>query len=143
MASNIQFTDSIGSATLASSWPTPFDRFRNWVPSSTPIGERAHSMADGRRYQFQFREDHGVRFEIAGIRNTDADIALRLMSHLIGGGLVTVNTGDASSRSYASCGIAPETEPELTLEDRQLLEYSFALSLINVATSPTPMLCEY
>lgn len=143
MASSIQFTDSVGSATLACSWPVPFDRFRNWVPFSRPIGEGANALAEGRRYQFQFRTDHGVRFEMPGILNTDVDIALRLMAHLIGGGLVTVNTGDASSRSYASCGLAPGTEPELTLEDRQLLEYTFAATVIDVSTTPVPLLCEY
>src|SRR5688572_20707461 len=104
----IDFTDSIGSATLACSWPSgQARRFRTWEPFARPFGEGAHALSDGRRYQFRFRTDYGASFEIAGIANSDVDIALRLQEHLLGGGVCEVTTDDLSSRVYTDCGLAP------------------------------------
>lgn len=141
---SISFTDSTGSATLACSWPSGAPRrFRTWEPFSRPFGEGANRLSSGKLEKFSFRTDYGASFEIAGIANTDVDIALRLQEHLLGGGVCTVTTDDLSSRVYTDCGLAPGTEPELRLEDRQMLEYTMSLVLIDVATTPTPMLCEY
>lgn len=141
--SAVSWTDGTGSATLASSWPAPGNRFKNWVPFNVPIGEGAHGLGDGMRYQFRFRTDYGARFEIPGIQRTDVDLAIRLQEHLLSGGIVTVTTNDASSREYTECCLAPETQPELELTDSGMIEYTMRLAVINVAVSPTAMLCEY
>ena len=137
---SIDFNDG-SAATLASSWPTPANRFRAWEPFSRPFGEGAAALGSGKRYQWAFRTDYGASFEIAGIANTDVDIALRLMAHLIEGGTITVNTADVNTTSYSNCCLAPETMPELTLEDRAMLEYTLKLTVVNL--SGAAMLCEY
>ena len=37
----IMFTDAIGAATLKNNMPVPGDRFANWVPDSSPVGQTA------------------------------------------------------------------------------------------------------
>jgi hypothetical protein len=141
---SITFTDTTGAATLQSAWPSSINRFNSWVPFSRPIGEGANRLSNGQRHQFRFRTDYGASFEIRGIANTDVDIALRLQEHLLGdGNTCTVTTGDASSRVYTTCALAPGTEPELSGPDPETLEYTLSLTVIDVATTPTPMLCEY
>lgn len=141
---SIQFTDSAGAATLQSSWPAPANRFRSWEPDSEEFGEAAHKLSDGQHHRFAFRTDYWVSLEIPGIANTDVDIALRFMRYIRSDGATcTVNTGDASSRSYATCCLKPGTAPELRLEDRVMLEYVLSVTLLNVAASPTDLLCEY
>lgn len=141
---SIAFTDSTGAATLQSAWPSPANKFNAWTPYSRPVGEGANKLSDGQRHQFRFRTDYTASFEVRGIANTDVDIALRLCEHLLGdGNTCALTTGDASSRTYATVALAPGTEPELTLSDPQTLEYTLSLTVVNVATTPAPMLCEY
>ena len=140
---SLDFTDATGATSLASAWPAPANRFRNWTPAARPIGEGAHALGDGRRYLFQHRVDYTATLEIAGIPNTGLAVALRLMEHLWGGGFVQITTGDAASRVYATCGLAPDTEPELVFEDPQMLEYTFRATLLNLAATPIHLRCEY
>lgn len=139
----ILFTDATGAATLQSSWPVPADRFRNWTPYQRPIGEGAHGLGDGQRYQYQFRTDHGASLEMPGIVNTDLAIALRFQAHLLGGGVCEVRTEDTLASVYPTCGLAPDGDVEITLEDRAMLEYTVRVTVIDVAASPVPMVCEY
>jgi hypothetical protein len=139
----ISWIDSTGAATLASSWPAPADRFRNWQPTSRDFADHATGLGSGQRYAWSYREDYGASFEIPGIANTDVDLALRLQKHLEGGGIVEVETEDESTNTYSTCGIYPGTEVEIVLEDRAMLEYTVRLTVLNRAASPAPMLCEY
>lgn len=141
---SISFTDTTGSATLTSAWPTGDPRrFRNWTPYSKPFGEGANKLSDGQLHRFAFRTDHTATFEMPGIANSSMSTALRLIEHLLGdGNTCTVTTDDAASRTYTVC-LAPGTEPEFTLEDPRLIEYTLRLTVLNVATSPTAMLCVY
>jgi hypothetical protein len=66
---------------------------------------------------------------------------MRLIRHLLGGGVVTVTTGDTSSRTYTNCGIDPEATPALAFQDAQFLTYSLDLSVLNL--SGADMLCTY
>lgn len=140
---SIQFTDGTGAVTLQSAWPAPANRFGAWRPFAVPIGEGAHALGTGQRYQFVHRTDYGASFEIRGLVNTDVDLALRLQAHLISGGTCTVNTADAASRSYATCCIAPDAEVSIEGPDVVTLEYVVRVAVINVAAAPAAMLCEY
>lgn len=139
---SITFNDGI-SATLQSAWPSPADRFRSWEPFARPIGEGAHGLGDGVRYQWRFRTDYGASFEVVGLTQAEMPVALRLQEHLLGGGTCTVTTDDASSNTYGTCGLAPETEPELSMENRTPVEWALKLTLIDVSGSPVAMVCEY
>jgi hypothetical protein len=149
MATSITFTDGIGAATLTNGKPSPGDRFSGWTPTTKPIGDSASRQSDGLTAMFKFRDDYGASFALVhipvvltgGVRLTD--IADRLVAWLMAGGTCAVNTGDAESNSYATCGLMPGTTPTLTLSDRVNLEYTLSLSLINVAVSPVRMVCHY
>lgn len=140
---SIQFTDSGGAVTLQSAWPAPANRFASWLPFARPIGEGAHELGTGKRHQFRHRTDYGAEFEIRGVANTDVDLALRLEAHLTSGGTVQVNTGDASSRVYMTCCLAPDGAFELSGPDPVTLEYTVRVTLLNIVASPSAMLCEY
>jgi hypothetical protein len=149
MASTITFTDAIGAATLKNGKPVPGDRFSAWTLRSVPVGDFAHRQSDGALSRFKVRDDYGVSFELRAIpvRTTGGvrlvDIADRLVYHLLNGGTCTVNTGDTASSSYATLGLMPGTEPQLTLSDPRMLEYTLAVSLINLAGSPVRLVCYY
>jgi hypothetical protein len=140
---SIQFTDGVGAVTLQSAWPSPANRFATWRPFARPIGEGAHALGTGMRYQWVFRTDYGAAFELRGIANTDVDLAMRLQAHLISGGTITVNTADLGSRSYATCCLAPDAEVELDGPDPVTLEYTVRLTVIDVSAAPVLMECIY
>jgi hypothetical protein len=98
---------------------------------------------------FRTSTNYGASFElrmipeaaVAGVRMVE--VADRLIAHLMGGGQCAVNTGDAASTSYATCGIYPGTAPSLVLSDASKLEYTLSLALINLAGSPSQMYVRY
>lgn len=149
MASTITFTDTVGAATLKNGKAAPGDRFSNWVPMSRPVGDVAYRLSDGALTRVLLRTDYGASFElrsipvatVGGVRLVE--IADRLILHLLKGGTCAVNTGDASSSSYATCGLMPGSSPSLTQTRADLLEHSLSLSLINLAVSPVAMVCRY
>ena len=118
-------------------------RFTDWVPFQKPIGAAAVALGTGARSMYTFRTDYGASFAITEIPNTSMSIMLRLQAHLLNGGTVSVSTGDTASRTYPTCCLAPEGEVTITLVDKATLRYSMTFTLINVAVSPTAMICEY
>jgi hypothetical protein len=90
---------------------------------------------------FTFRIDYGATFEMRDVPVANLATALRLVRHLQGGGTCTVTTGDTSSRTYSNCGIDPEGDVEISMQDPQNLLYSVRLSVINL--SGADMLCTY
>lgn len=144
---SISFTDAVGSATLDNGLTGVAggvaSRFAGWVPLPRVVGPVAHALATGAMQRFRFRTDYGARFTMRDIPNSSLATAHRLIVHLLDGGTCTVTTGDSASRVYATCGLAPDTEPELVPQDAAQLTYALSLSLINLAGSPTAMLCVY
>lgn len=133
---------------LESDWPDPASRFANWTPRKRPVGDSAHVMANEQRYMFRTSWRYGATFEIRGIQMGAAagsalDIADRLIAHLLNDGTCSVYAEDALGSSYVTCGVMPGTEPELVPADRRKIEYSLALALINLASSPVQMICHY
>jgi hypothetical protein len=118
-------------------------RFASWIPTSIPVGAAATALGTGARVFWQFRTDYGATFEVQNIPLASVAIADRLRAHLLRGGTCAVYTEDAAARTYTTCGIFPESTPELSLTDGGLFLYSLSLSLINLAPSPVAMRCEY
>ncbi len=143
----ITFTDGTGAVTLDNGTTGIStgvgSRFSDWSPFQRPIGPRVTALGTGRPYQFRFRTDFGASFSLTDIPNTKMSDMLRCQEWLLRGEVVTVNTGDASSRSYATCYLAPEGDVSITLQDKNLLLYSMSFVLINGAASPSAMLCIY
>lgn len=142
----IIFTDAAGAVTLDNGLGAVAAgvaaRFAAWTPFTRPIGHTRVALGTGARYMFAFRTDRGARFRVEELPALQLPVVLRLMAHLENGGAVRVETDDSHGRTYASCGLAPETVPELTLEDRRRIQYTLSLALINLGTTDD-MLCEY
>lgn len=149
MATSITFTDAVGAATLTNGKPTPGDRFSNWLPMPKPIGDSVNRMSDLALMMFKTADAFGASFALTQIPVATSggvrlvDVAARFMYHLENGGTCAVNTGDVDGNAYATCGLMPGTTPTLTLSDRQNLEYTLSVSLINLAGSPVRMVCHY
>lgn len=145
----ITFTDTFGAARLDNGKPGAASRFANWVPMPNPVGDAVELEGTGATVMFQLRDDFGATFEVRKIPSETvsgvsmADVAGRLRRHLMLGGTCAVYTEDASSSTYATCGLAPGTTPQLTMTDARTIEYTLALALINLAVSPVQMVCHY
>lgn len=120
-------------------------RFADWTPFQRPVGAAAVSLGTGARSMFTFRTDYGASFTMNDIPNTSMSTMLRCQAHLLGGGTVAVYTEDSGTpaRSYATCCLAPDGDVSITLQDKNVLLYSMSFSLINIAGSPSAMLCIY
>lgn len=143
---SITFTDNTGTATLDNGLTATAggvgSRFASWVPFTRRIGETATALGTGQRYAFTFRIDYGAAFEMRDLPNTTQAVALRLIRHLDGGGVVRVTTGDTAAREYVNVVVDPQNAgAALTFQDPQYLTYSLSLSVINLAGAD--MLCQY
>lgn len=118
-------------------------RFADWVPFQRPVGPAVTALGTGARYQYAFRTDYGASFSMTDIPNTSMATMLRLQAHLLGGGTVSIATGDSASRTYTTCCLAPDGDVSIALQDKNLLLYSMSFAVINIASSPSAMLCEY
>lgn len=143
----LQFTDTVGAATLDNGLRTVAggvaSRFSSWTPRNIPVGARETALGTGQLYLFRFRTDYSASFSIEHIPMASLDIVARLIEHLSRGGTCAVYTEDNASRSYTTCGLAPGTDITVQPEDRSEQWYRLDLTLINLAVSPSTMLCVY
>lgn len=143
----ITFTDSVGAAQLDNGLRSVSggvgSRFSGWLTQQYPVGAREVSLGTGMTYMFRFRTDYSASFSIEHIPSTSLDVVARLVSHLLQGGTCSVYTEDSAARSYVTCGLAPGADPQVSMEDRNDMWYRLDLTLINLAASPTSMLCQY
>ena len=123
---------------MESDYPAPGNRFRAWQPLAPIVGPEEEGLGDGALYVYEFRADYGASFEMPYIQQSDLAIALRLIRHLNRGGTVTVNTDDASSRTY-TCQKWKGTQPELGPPDPVTLRRTLKLTLRN--TAEADLLC--
>lgn len=128
----IEWTDSTGLARLTCLVPT----LSGWTPDVDPIGPSEVALGSGQTFQWVFRTDQVVKFTLPYISPAQASEMLRLKAHLLGGGSVTVFTGDGAARVY-TCRIRPETVPVVN-QDPESGEFALVLELLN--TGGTPML---
>jgi hypothetical protein len=135
MSTSITWTDGSGAASLTNGKPVPADRFTNWTPGQAAVKADVESLATGQPYPWVFRTDSLVTFSLDKIPNTSQATVLRLIRWLESGGVVTVNTGDLASRTYANCYLPKGARPSYTMTDRQFLEYTLTLTLVNVAAA--------
>ena len=141
----ITFNDGSGSQTISSAWPAPANRFNNWISKRRPIGERATAVGDGKRYQFALRTDYGASFQLDGIADnaTNQDKLTDFEAWANAGGEFTVTTADPSgTHTYSECALAPDVDVQF-VKDRKRKCISLVLDVINVAASPSQMLCAY
>lgn len=139
----IQWTDTIGAATLTNSKPSPGNRFRGWTPFGGIKGAEEEALGTGQLFTFSFRDEYLVAFAIEAIPRSAMALMLRLQRHLAKGGTVSVQTEDSSSRTYATCCSVKGQPAQIQLSDQQSLEYTMTFTLRNVAESPTDFICTY
>ena len=131
--SSIAFNDG-AAATLESPAPDPLKRFAGWTPDVDEVGARETAVGTGTAYNFVFRTDYVVSFDMPYLTHAELDVAHRLMLHLTGGGSCTVTTDDLSANEY-TCKIREGTKPFLVLADRAMMEYTLHLDLMNTAAA--------
>jgi len=137
----IEWTDEIGAARL-----TCFAyALQNWTPDQWESGDSQTAVGSGRTYFFSYRTDHVAYFEFPNIANTETKLAMRLKSWLSRGGECTISTKDSEDHVYVVC-LAPMDSsaqtgalPALTFTDSTELEYTLAMTVKNVDTTPRPM----
>ena len=141
---SIVWTDSTGTATLENAHAgTTASRFANWRPLGRAVGEKATGLGDGARHSFTFRQDYLAAFELRDIPESAMLLMDRLARHLDAGGTITVNTGDAASRTY-TCTLAPGAEPpDPEMTDERERWYRLTFTLLNAAATPTAMILGY
>jgi hypothetical protein len=137
MTDSIQWVDDEGVGTLSNLKSEPATRFSNWTPYTKPIGPAVVGLGTGRVHRFEFRRDDLVHFEIAAIPGSQLSLCLRLQYHLLNGGIVTLTTTRPLADKFATCSLAPDTEPTIDFSDRQIGEYTFSCDLkaVNAASS--------
>ena len=103
-----------------------------------------------RRSVTRLRTDYGAILSLEGIPVKAASgstnyvaIADRLIRHLQRGGTCAVNTADASTTSYATCGLWPGSTPTLQQSNPRNQEWTLSIQLINLAASPAHMVAVY
>lgn len=126
MPANITFTDGTGAATLTAIGAV--GRFSNWTPDPTPIQDEAERLGSGVIDTFEFRVAQRVTFTIT-VPNTDMAVLNRYVLHLRRGGICTVNTTDAGTRSYADMGLVAGSVPQIVRAHAQFLDYDLTVSL--------------
>ncbi len=131
--SSIAFNDG-GAATLVSPAPNPLKRFAGWTPDVVDVGVQETALGTGVAYNFVFRTDYVVSFDVPFLTQAEIAVALRLIRHLVGGGTCTVDTDDLSANSY-TCRLREGTKPTLTLADRAMMEYTLHVDLTNTAAA--------
>lgn len=129
---SISFTDALGVVSVTNTLPEPGDRFANWTPDAMAIGPAAVGLGNGLIYQWPFRDDYLVSLELPAIPNTEFDKLLRLQTHLLDGYLVAVACENVMASTFAICGLAPETVPEIEMTDSTNLEYTFRVRLLGL-----------
>jgi hypothetical protein len=143
----IQFTDSVGTATLDNGLRNVGggvgSRFSSWTPRNMPIGARETSLGTGRQYMFKFRTDYMASFSIDHIPMASLGTVVRFIEHVYNGNTCSVYTEDSASNSYITCGLPPGAEINVQSEDRSEQWYRMDVTLINLAVSPVAMLCVY
>lgn len=139
---SITFDDGSGNQTINSAWPAPANRFGNWIPKPTKIGERSTAVGDGVRYQWAHRTDYGASFELPGIARSSEQVLQLFKLHADAGGLFTVTTADSETNTYTECGLAPGALVEI-LFDRKRGFFTLVLDVIHVSATPEQLRCLY
>lgn len=143
----VSFTDGVGAAQLDNGMTAiaggAGSRFANWLSEDIPIGAAATSLGTGARAMFTFRTDHLATFDIIDIPNANVTILDRLVAWLLGGGQVSVTTGDSNAAVYATCGLAEGFVPKKAIYNAIDQTWKLTLKLVNLAGSPVNMSCIY
>lgn len=142
MPTSIGWTDADGLTSLTNDKPSPGDRFTGWEPRSVPYGSSGNAL-EGSLYVFEDREDHSASFSLTAIPYEMLDLCLRLQSHLMGGGKVTIETGDSLGSRYFNCCVVEGSDVTLELSDKEMLEYTMSFNLLNADSERVKMVCVY
>lgn len=138
----ITFTDSGGAVTFSNGLSGAGSRFANWTPDIRREADRRFALGSGVAYEYLFREDFTATFAIEHIQLSQLENAVRFKRWALQGNTFTVNTQDKQNRSYL-CRLAPETDLQITMEDRTLIEYSLSVSVVSAGTPTVFLKCEY
>lgn len=127
----IDFTDTIGAASLASPYPAPANRFLAQQPDYAHIGPRSYPMGGGPAIGFRFRGDDLLTLRIPGLRlGTEHDTALRLKAHLLSSGATCSLVGENVAATTYTAYLAPGSDVTIEGPDEHN-EYTFSATFAN------------
>ena len=139
---SITFPDGSSTLTLTTAESGTTSRFNNWVPIPDSIGERGRGLGDGFLYQYRHRVDNMATLELPRISNTEEATLQLFRLYAESGGIFIVTTDDTESNQYPECQLAENSHVEFRL-NRETLEYTLSMTILNVAASPGPLRCVY
>jgi hypothetical protein len=125
----IGWADDDGNAILDNSKPAPGTRFGLWTPDRIPVGASSVILGTGVTQLQQFRQDDLVSFELAHIPHTSLDLLRRLEYHLLSGRAVAISSDRPLADEFQVCIIAPSTQPDYQMTDRQTMEFTLSVVL--------------
>ncbi len=139
----IGFNDTTGYVGLRGVFPGALGRFRNFSPTTDPVGSSVVSLGTGRTTLWEYRNEHVVSLELPYLspRVYDGESgtarAQRLIRHLLRGGGVDVLVEDDVSTAPVVSWLKSGTTPTLTLDNRQDMLYTLSVTLFNLTTRYT------
>lgn len=127
---SISWVDSLGVGLLSNQKSGPAANFFSWSPDIVPIGPSRVGLGTGLTYQFSFRDDDIVSFEMRYIPGSQMSLMRRLKAHLMKGGAVSLNSSNILvDTTYGVCCIAPGEVPKISPPDAILQEYTMSFVL--------------
>jgi hypothetical protein len=138
----LTWTDDVGAATLQDWAPGAGSYLCAYVPRTDPIGQGRTLLATGARVFWRYRTDYTANVELRLLPVSALPLVNRLRAHLLNGGTIALDTGDGTN-TYATLGLAPESDPDLRLADPRRRLYTFGFRVINLAATPADVVVEY
>jgi hypothetical protein len=138
----VTWTDSVGAATLSLWAPGVGTRVCAYVPRTDPIGQGRTLLATGARRMWVYRTDYTASVELRLLPVSALPLVNRLRAHLLNGGTIALDTGDGT-HTYATLGLAPESDADLRLADPRQRRYTLSFRVLNLAASPTDVVVDY
>lgn len=132
MPARIQFTDSIGAATMS------LDRLRfdDWSSDVEEISDAANVLGTGVRYREQYRVDYVASFSARKLTGEQETLSARIKLHLLSGGTIKIVTNDESGSVYTVRQNPNGSLPSMQLDTIVPVTHRLNLSVKNTVQSP-------
>ena len=143
MATKAAFRWNSGSGVQTLECAASESRFNGWKRDPHKVGEMAIAVGDGVGYQWPHRTDYTAGMTLGGIASTDDAKVQDFLLWVNALGPFAIDTADSFDNSYEDCQIAPGTRAECSPPDPQTLDLAVSLTALNIATSPSPLICIY
>lgn len=143
MATKAAFRWNSGSGSQTLTGAAAFARFNGWKRDPHQVGEQAIAVGDGVGYQYAHRTDYIAGMTLSEIAATDDAKVQDFLLWVNAFGPFAVDTADTQDNSYEECQIAPGSRAECSAPDPATLDIAVSLTALNIAASPSALVCIY